>query len=207
MALGSGEINAWQLGLHEAMLEGMKALAVSILLVGISTAAMGYPRHAFLDLPIAAPLGNAGRSYFHVALVGGQPCLKIARSIVRGIDVFATSTLQSPFSLGCHVLLLQDLGPLSVAVEAESKQIQMAASLLLGPVRIDWGRTMGQEGKPWGILSASPTQHFTLVIGVERIGETVTFLGGMRLFPTHGTWGVSLLIRQGQFVLAAGGFS
>ena len=187
--------------------QGMKALAVLFLLVGISTAAVGFPRHAFLDLPIAVPLGNAGRTYFQVALVGSQPSLKIARSIGWGIDVFTTSAPQSPFSLGCHVLLLQDLGPLSVAVEAESKRIQMAAGLLLGPVRIDWGRTMGRESRPWGILSASPTQNFTLVIGVERNGETVTFLGGMRLFPTHGTWGVSLLIRQGQFVLAAGGFS
>jgi len=185
----------------------MKALAVSILVVGISAAAVGYPRHAFLDLPIAVPLGDAGRTYFRVRLEEEKSGFTIARSIGRGVDIFATTTLQDPFSLSVHALLLQDFGPLSIAIDSGSDRTQLSAGLLLGPVRIDWGRTIGQEGKPWGILSASPTQHFTLVIGVERIGETVTFLGGMRLFPTHGTWGVSLLIRQGQFVLAAGGFS
>ena len=186
--------------------QGMKALAVSILVVGISTAAAGYPRHAFLDLPIAVPLGNPGRTYVHVALVDGQPSLKIARSIGWGIDVFATSTLQSPFSLGCRALVLQDLGPLSVAVDVESKRIQMVAGLLLGPVRIDWGRTISQEGKPWGILSVSPTQHFTLVIGVERIGETITFLGGVRLYPERGTWASSFFLHDSELTLAVGGF-
>ncbi len=180
---------------------------VFVLLVGISTAALGYPRHAFLDLPIAVSLGNAGRTYFQVKLADEKPGFTIARSIGRGIDIFATSTLQTPFSLGVHAILLQDFGPLSIAVDGGSQRIQLSAGLLLGPVRIDWGRTIGQEGEPWGALSASPTQHVTLVIGVEQIGGTVTFLGGMRLFPTHGTWGVSLLFRQGQLTIAAGGFS
>ena len=184
----------------------MKALAVSILVVGFSTAAIGYPRHTFLDLPIAVPLGNAGRTYVYVSLVGGQPSLKIARSIGWGIDVFATSSLQSPFSMGCHALLLQDFGPLSIAVDSGSDGIQLSAGLLLGPVRIDWGRTIGQEGKPWGILSASPTQHFTLVIGVERIGETVTFLGGVRLYPERGTWASSFFLHDFELTLAVGGF-
>jgi len=186
--------------------QGMKALAVSILVVGFSTAAIGYPRHTFLDLPIAVPLGNVGRTYVRVSLVGGQPSLKIARSIGWGIDVFATSSLQSPFSMGCHALLLQDFGPLSIAVDSGSDGIQLSAGLLLGPVRIDWGRTIGQEGKPWGILSASPTQHFTLVIGVERIGETVTFLGGVRLYPERGTWASSFLLHDFELTLAVGGF-
>jgi len=185
----------------------MKLLAVFVLLVGISSSAASYPRHAFLDLPIAVPLGNAGCTYFQVKLADEKPGFTIARSIGRGIDILATTTLQNPFSLGVHAILLQDFGPLSIAVDGGSDGIQLSAGLLLGPVRIDWGRTMNREGRPWGILSASPTQHFTLVIGVERIGETVTFLGGMRLFPTRGTWGVSLLIRQGQLIIAAGGFS
>ena len=186
--------------------QGMKALAVCILLIGISTAAMGFPRHAFLDFPIAVPLGNAGRTYFHVALVGGQPSLKIARSIGWGIDVFATSTLQSPFSLGCHVLLLQDLGPLSVAVEAESKRIQVVAGLLLGPVRIDWGRSLGREGKGWAVVSGSSTQYFTIAIGLERSGKRLIFLGGVRLYPEHGTWASSFFLHDSELTLAVGGF-
>ncbi len=185
----------------------MKLWVVFFLLAGISSSAAGYPRHAFLDLPIAVSLGDAGRTYFHIGLADRKPEFRIARSIGRGIDVFATTTPKSPFSLSVHALLLQDFGPLSIVVDGGSQGIQLSAGLLLGPVRIDWGRTIGQEGKPWGILSASPTQHFTLVIGVERIGGTVTFLGGMRLFPASGTWGISLLFRQGQLIIAAGGFS
>ncbi len=167
---------------------------------------MGYPRHTFLDLPIAVPLGTAGHTYFQVMLTDEKSGFTIARSIGRGIDVLATTTLQNPFSLGIHVLLLQDFGPLSIAVDGGSDGIQLSGGLLLGPVRIDWGRTISREGRPWGILSASPTQHFTLVIGVERIGGTFLFLGGARLHPFTGTWGVSLLFREGRLSVAVGGF-
>ena len=186
---------------------GMRLWVVFVLLVGISASVLGYPRHAFLDLPIAVPLGNTGRTYFQVKLADEKSGFTIARSIGRGIDIFATSTLQTPFSLGVHALLLQDFGPLSIAVDGGSEGIQLSAGLLLGPVRVDWGRKLSREGSPWAILSASPTQHSTLVIGVERIGGTVTFLGGMRLFPTRGTWGISLLFHQGQLIIAVGGFS
>ena len=185
----------------------MKSLAGFVLFVGISVVASGYPRHAFLDLPIAVPLGDAGQTYLHVELAGGKPGFAIARSIRRGIDVFATTALHCPFSLSVHALLLQDFGPLSIAVDGGSQGIRLSARLFFGPVQIDWGRTIGRKGKPWGTVSASPTQYVTLVIGVERIGGTVAFLGGARLFPPTGAWGVSLLIRQRRLTIAAGGFS
>jgi len=184
----------------------MKTLAVLILGVGISFAAAGYPRHAFLDLPTAVPLGDTGRTYFQTRFVDEKPGFTIARSLGPGIDIFAVTTLETPFSLGIHALIVQDLGPLSVAVDAESDGIRVSGGLLLGPIRIDWGRTLSVEGKPWGTLSASLTQHFTLVIGVERIGKTLLFLGGARLHPFTGTWAVSLLLREGRVFFAVGGF-
>lgn len=184
----------------------MRALIGFVVVGTFSLAGCGYPHHAFLDLPVATCLGDLGSTYCRVGFAKWTVAFTISRAIADGIDVYATTTQQNPFSLGVRALLIQDLGPLSVAIDWDDRRLQLTAGLFFGPVRIDWGRTIAREGKPWGTVSASPSQHFTLVIGLERVGERLDFLGGARLFPVSGTWAVSLLICAQELSIALGGF-
>lgn len=184
----------------------MKCLIVGILVFAIGVAACAFPHRAFFHPPVAVTLGDLGRTFLLVELVEGGTMLRIGRAINRWLDVVAAVTPQALFSLEMRVLLLRDFGPLSAALDMAPGGFCLTAGLFLGPVRIDWGRTIGREERRWGMVTASPEQHFSLLLGLERGEERISFLGGIRLFPASGSWGGSLLFRERRLTVALGGY-
>lgn len=183
----------------------MKTSVVLILAFGVSIVASAYPHSIFLDLPVAVTLGDPGYTSIQVELAGGKPTLRIGRAIGNRVDVLATITPQDLFFLGVRILLVEDLGPLNVALGLEHEGAYFAAGLFLGPVWIDWGRAIGREDRRWGMVIASPKQSFSLILGLEYSRASISFIGGIRLFLTSGSWDASILFRERQLITSLGG--
>jgi len=177
-----------------------------IILLALSMAAFSYPKHAFLDLPTAVSLGNRGCSYIQIRASEEGPALSIGRAIAPSIDIVVRISAQAPFSPLLHAMLLKDLGPLSVAIDVDYDGVHVMAGLFLGPVRIDWGRRIGDEEEKWVALTLSLEQRFSLVIGLEAMKKTISFLGGLRVFSTDSSWGGSVLFHYQQLELSLGGY-
>lgn len=183
----------------------MKTSVVLILAFGVSIVASAYPHSIFLDLPVAVTLGDPGYTSIQVELAGGKPTLRIGRAIGNRVDVLATITPQDLFSLGVRILLVENLGPLNVTLGLEHEGAYFAAGLFLGPVWIDWGRAIGREDRRWGMVIASPKQSFSLILGLEHSRASISFIGGVRLFLTSGSWEGSILFRERQLIASLGG--
>ena len=181
-------------------------VGVMIILLALSTVAFSYPKHAFLDLPVAVSLGNPGRSYIQIRALREGPALSIGRAVTPSIDVVVRISAQAPFSPLLHAVLLKDLGPLSVAIDLDYDGVCAMVGLFFGPVRIDWGRTIGHEEEKWVALTLSLEQRLSVIIGLEAIKKTISFLGGLRLFSTDGSWGGSALFHHRQLELSFGGY-
>lgn len=183
-------------------------LCVSIMtiLLALSSVAFSYPKHAFLDLPIAVSLGNPGRSYIQIRAPREGPALSIGRAVTPSIDVVVRISAQAPFSPLLHTMLLKDLGPLSVALDIDYDGVCAMVGLFFGPVRIDWGRRIGHKEEKWAALTLSLEQRLSVIIGLEAMKKTISFLGGVRLFSTDGSWGGSALFHHRQLELSFGGY-
>jgi len=183
-------------------------LCVSIMtiLLVLSAVAFSYPKHAFLDLPIAVSLGNPGRSYIQIRAPREGPALSIGRAVTPSIDVVVRISAQAPFSPLLHTMLLKDLGPLSVALDIDYDGVCAMVGLFFGPVRIDWGRRIGHKEEKWAALTLSLEQRLSVIIGLEAMKKTISFLGGVRLFSTDGSWGGSVLFHHRQLELSFGGY-
>jgi len=178
---------------------------MTIILV-LSTVAFAYPKHAFLDLPIAVSLGNPGRSYIQISASQEGPTLSIGRAIAPLIDIVVRISAQTPFSPLLHAMLLKDLGPLSIALDVDYDGLCIMVGLFFGPVRIDWGRTIGHEEEKWVAFTVSLEQRLSVIIGLEAMERTISFLGGLRLFSAGGSWAGSILFHHQQLELSFGGY-
>jgi len=183
-------------------------LCVSIMtiLLALSSVAFSYPKHAFLDLPIAVSLGNPGRSYIQIRAPREGPTLSIGRAVTPSIDFVVRISAQAPFSPLLHTMLLKDLGPLSIALDVDYDGVCAMVGLFFGPVRIDWGRRIGHKEEKWAALTLSLEQRLSVIIGLEAMKKTISFLGGLRLFSTDGSWGGSALFHHRQLELSFGGY-
>ena len=181
-------------------------VGIMTIIVALSTVAFAYPRHASLDLPIAVSLGNPGRSYIQITAPGEGLALSIGRAITPSIDVVVRISAQAPFSPLLHTMLLKDLGPLSIALDVDYDGLCIMVGLFLGAVRIDWGRTSGHEEERWAAITVSLEQRLSVIIGLEAIEKTISFLGGLRLFLADGSWGGSVLFHHRQLELSFGGY-
>ena len=181
-------------------------VGVMTIILAFSTVAFAYPKHAFLDLPIAVSLGNPGRSYIQIRAPGEGLTLSIGRAVMPSIDVVVRISAQAPFSPLLHVMLLKDLGPLSIAVNVDYDGLCVMVGLFFGSVRIDWGRTIGHEEEKWAAFTVSLEQRLSVIIGLEAIEGTISFLSGLRLFSADGSWAGSVLFHHRQLELSLGGY-
>jgi hypothetical protein len=184
----------------------MKAISVAILFVlVISAIACAYPHQLFLDLPIAESMGDRGLTGYRLDLYSGTgPSLQVGRAITDRLDLWITTSLSDLFSLEVRALLVDRLGPLNLSIALSQDGFTLLSALLLGPLRIDWGRTIGRDERRWVMITASKTQWFSLVLGLEH-NVRYSFLGGVHLFPGDGYWGLSILMQEQRWTVSAGG--
>ena len=184
----------------------MKAISISILFVlVISAIACAYPHQLFLDLPIAESMGDRGLTGYRLNLsFGTGPSLQVGRAITDRLYLWITTSLYGLFSLEVRALLIDRLGPLNLSLALSQDGLTLLSALLLGPLRIDWGRIIGLDEKKWVTFTASKTQWFSLVLGLEH-NVRYSFLGGVRLFPGGGFWGLSILMQEQRWTISAGG--
>ncbi len=184
----------------------MKIILISILFVlAVSAIACAYPHQLYLDLPIAESIGDRGLTGYRLDLSSGTgPLLQIGRAITDRLDLWITASFSDLFSLEVRALLVDRLGPLNLSLALSQDGFALLSALLLGPLRIDWGRTIGRDEKRWMMITAAKTQWFSLVLGLEH-NMRYSFLGGVRLFPGGGYWGLSILMQEQRWTISAGG--
>jgi hypothetical protein len=184
----------------------MKFLLTVILLFFLAAlVAQAYPHQLFLDLPIAESIGDRGFTGYRLDLFSGTgPSLQVGRAITDRLDLWTMMSSSDLFSLEVRVLLVDRLGPLNMSFALSQDRLTLLSALLLGPLRIDWGRTIGRNEKKWVTFTASKTQWFSLVLGLAH-SVRYTFLGGVRLFPGGGCWGLSILMQEQRWMVSAGG--
>jgi hypothetical protein len=167
---------------------------------------MASPNHVFFDSSEAVTLGDGGLTSIQVRLDREGPLIYLCRAVGSRVDLFATTTEQSAFSLGVRVLLVKDLGPLSVALSGWSGELDLISGLRLGPVDVNWGRSIGSHARRWSTVTVAPGQRFEVLLGLESIpGGRISAVAGIRLFPKSRLYGASLLIRDGSLSLTVGG--
>ena len=180
-------------------------LTVILLLFLASLVAQAYPHQLFLDLPIAESIGDRGFTGYRFDLFSGTgSSLQVGRAITDRLDLWMMMSPSDLFSLEVRVLLVDRLGPLNLSLALSQDGITLLSALLLGPLRIDWGRTIGRNEKEWVTFTASKTQWFSLVLGLAH-SVRYTFLGGVRLFPGGGCWGLSILMQEQRWTASVGG--
>ena len=184
----------------------MKAISIVLLFgLAISGIAYAYPHQLFLDILIAESMGDRGLTGYRLDLASGtSPSLQVGRAITDRLDLWITASPSDLFSLEVRVLLVDRLGPLNLSLALSQDRFALLSALLLGPLRIDWGRTIGRDEKKWMMITASKTQWFSLVLGLEH-NVRYSFLGGVRLFPGGGYWGLSILMQEQRWTISAGG--
>jgi len=158
------------------------ALCILVILC-LSVTGWGYPRRAFPELPGATTLGDPGETAVSVLVVDRGPIVEVGRAIDRRLDVWARVGGERPFSLWARAVILEDLGPLSVALDLAADRVALDACLFLGPVHLDWGRSLAAVPRRWGILTVSPDPWLSLVLGVDLRPGTGELVAGARVAP------------------------
>ncbi len=176
-----------------------------LFLLAPAVEAWTYPHPVFLGLPAAATLGDPGRASVEVIFSPAGATLGLGLALGARIDLFATVETPGGFSWGVRALVIQDLGPLEVALGLATRGVDFAAGLHLGPVRVEWGRTFAQGGWRGAVLALSPLDRLSLLVGVEDEGGRTSFIALLRLFSWEGRWWASASLRRRALVLGAGG--
>jgi hypothetical protein len=176
------------------------------LLLVVSAAASAQPGYAFHDLPTAVVHSDPGRTSlsFRVREVGWEA--SIARAVTARLEISATASPDHLFDLEARFLVIKDLLPLNVAVDGAAGRVRLLATLYLGPVHIDAGRTWGRGPCRWGTVQLSAHPALCLLVGLEeRIGR-VAPIAAIRWYPGKaGLWGISVLIRREGLEILVGG--
>jgi len=184
----------------------MKGIPVLILLVlAGSLVAWASPHQLFLDLPIAESIGDSGLTAYRLDLsLFSGPSLSVGRSIMDCLDVWMISSPSDPFSLRIKALLVDRLGPLSVAIDLSENGFTLFSSLYLGSVQLDWGRIFGRDQRRWATVTTSSNQWCSLLFGVQY-DTGYSSIVALRVFPRCGVWGFSIYYRGGEWGASLGG--
>jgi len=181
------------------------ALLVLTLLPCVAASA-AYPSIAFGGLPEAIVGGDPGGTSFALAVSDGTWRASITRSLARRLDVTATATAGDLFDLTARVLVVKDLLPLHVAVDIGLDRVSLLATLLLGPVHVDYGRTWGATDARFGYVQYAPSQTVTILIGLDTSDDRCRAIVGVRVHPARTRrWGASLVVVDGALRFAIGG--
>ena len=187
------------------MLAMKVTLGLILFTLVVSVVVHAYPHQLFLDLPIAESIGDRGLTGYRLAFSSGTgPSLQVGRAITDRLDLWITTSPSDLFSLEVRALLVDRLGPLNLLLDLSQDGFTLLSALFLGPVEIDWGRIFGVSGKRWAMITTSPNQWYSFLLGVEH--ETrYSLLAALRLFPRQGVWGLSIYYRGGEWGASFGG--
>jgi hypothetical protein len=200
------KINACQRGFASDILRNVKRWIVAWCWLLLPLAAFSYPRYAFVDLPTAIVHGDPGRTTVSFGVSEAGCRASIARTVASRLEISATVSEERLFDLGARVVLIEDLGPLSVATAAAAGRLSLLSTLLLGPVHVNLGRTWGDDNARWATLELSPHPRLSLLVGLEGRTGRAGAVAAIRWYPGRtGLWGLSLLIRRAGAEIRVGG--
>ena len=173
----------------------------------LSVGAVGCPPRAPALAGIDATIPwSAGRTTLIVDVVAGGGGIELRWAIAPRLELLASGAVPDVVDAGFKVLVLPDLHPLVVSLAATIRGVSMLSSLLLGPVRVDLGRTWAwpwsgmpsaSAGRRWAIVSMSAHPHLGFVAGLVDEGERFGPIAGVRLFPgPTSRWWIDLMVRR-----------
>lgn len=183
----------------------MKVAIGILLVVALSLGASGYPHLALLDPPSAATLGDPGRLSMEVGLLQGREAVWLAGGVGTRVDLVASVGTAGQSVVGLRALILEELGPLQAALLLSTDGVSLLAGALLGPVRLDWGRTFGGVVRRGAMATVSLSDRLALVAAVQERGEVWSTLLGVRAMGESGIWWTSAWVRDGSIEIRLGG--
>jgi len=184
----------------------MKLGVLMAVLLLWSTLVLGGPHVAFQDLPEAVLLGDPGRVSMFLRLASGDWSGQITGSLSSRLDLAATVHAANLFDPKIRLLLVRDLLPLNVLIEGSLHRVSWVATLFLGPVHFNLGRTWGETKTRWGYVQYAFHQSMTLILGLDKQGGVLRPILGLRVHPGRTRlWGASLVVTRGGLRIAVGG--
>ena len=183
----------------------MKVTIGILVVLALSLGASGYPHIVSLDPPAAGALGDLGRLSLEVGLFRDREAIWLAGGIGTRVDLVARLTVNGPAAAGLRALVLEGLGPLQASVLLSTDGIGFVGGALLGPVRLDWGRTFGGVLRRGAMATVSLSDRLLLVAAVQERGETWSTLIGLRMMAESGIWWASAWVRDGSLEIRWGG--
>ncbi len=183
----------------------MKVTIGILVVLALSLSASGYPHLVSLDPPAAGSLGDPGRLSLEVGLFGDREVIWLAGGIGTRVDLVARLTMNGTSAAGLRALVLEGLGPLQASVLLSTDGIGFVGGALLGPVRLDWGRTFGGVLRRGAMATVSLSDRLLLVAAVQERGETWSTLIGLRMMAETGIWWASAWVRDGSLEIRWGG--
>jgi len=165
--------------------------ACLLILASLACALVAAPAGPWLGLPQAGVQGDAGDSTITWASFPATH-LAVSRTLAEWAEVAVSISRASLFDPALHLVLTQATFPLVVGAAIHTDSIDFLASLHLGPVRIDAGRSWGET--PWRrvTLRFSAKAYLSMVVGLEERKQGTSLLAGIQL--RRGLAGVSLLV-------------
>lgn len=204
MSISTGEINAVGRALDPSVCWSVNNIATCLLILLVCCSAAGAaPAGPRLGLPTPGMQGDPGDTAVSWVLSGSGLQWSISRTLLRWIEVTATVTRSSLYSIAGRFVLLRGLYPLVLGASVGEDSIGLLSSLHLGPVRIDASRVWGTL--PWRGLTVrfSPRPILAMVVGVEERDGRIEERAGIEWH--RGLWGASFLVgRSGWRVELAG---
>jgi len=129
--------------------------------------------------------------------------IHVRRSLLPRLDIAARIAAESPFALEARALIARDLLPLQISTSVGPGYVSLRATLLLGPVHIDYGRSWGLDTPRWGAVTLSANAWMALFAGWEALTGPLV---GIRIFPSGtASWEVALIFCDGRIGLGIGG--
>ena len=183
----------------------MKSVLILLTICFLSIVLSASPFHVFSDIPEAITIGESGWTALLFKFSDDGPVIHLGRALGRRIDVFTTLTTEDFFQPGLRILLVKDMGPLNAVLTVTEEVCSFSSGLRLGPIHFDWGRNFGVHERRFGTLVTFPDQRVALILGWEYIAGKGRPVFGIRLFPTRGLRGVSILICPTNFSVTFGG--
>ncbi len=154
----------------------------------------------------AFTLGTPGETAVAGSRTGQGWAFSLTRAVLDRVDVTAHISGDSLFGLGVRAVLVRDLLPLRVAVEVQPEAFSIMGTVLLGPVRAEFGRVWAVSPQRWALLRYGVSEALSVTVGVVVVGERVGPHMEWTVYPDLSrSLGVSIALGVAGFRLSIGG--
>ena len=182
---------------------GVRWIVVALVCVMPVVGASAHPHLGCADPPGPATLGDPGRASLEVGLGREGETAWLTVGLAARVDLVIGLADRGPKRASLRCLCVDGLGPLQAALLLSTDGPGFAAGLLLGPVRLDWGRWVGGSGRRWAVTTLSLSDDAALVLDLDEVEGRWSFSLRLRWLES-GSWWASIGLCGGSIEVRVG---